>query len=253
MRSAFAISLDSAGHVHVLDPANGRISEYQATPSGLIVTGQIGVPQWASDMCILGSRFYLLLSPTSGTVIQELDHSGRVLRDFGMPVEPDPESLRLLPQHRSMLTDASNRGRLACDQRSRRIVLAHEEVPIVRAFSPDGEELWRRVMPDYHPIRYAPGSAPGRIQRGTNQSTNTAHIATAVTVSARGELIVTLHEGSLANPAGRLEGRVFDLMTGAEIARRIIPVTIVAVRERSSIGFTQDPFPQVRVYQSSFQ
>src|SRR5690606_1429260 len=222
--------VDGDGRVHVLDPRNLRITTYAPTDTGLVYAGDVRVPP-ASSLCAIGARPFVLF-PSDEGAIHEVDAAGDVVRSFGS-MEPVPEEttdreLRQNPLQREMV----NRGELRCDAASGTLVLLHQYLPLVRAFTADGRPLWRAVLSGYRPIRWiwSPGEdgRPGA-RMGVDPATGTAHTGAALAITDDGRIIATLSEtGYGVEP--RLEARVLRLSDGKEIERATVPIQIAALR-----------------------
>ena len=244
-----ALTLDDSGLVHVLDVRNSRISVFEPTPDGLLLRRDHRVP-FAHDLCIIGSRRYLLLPSAvgGGHLIHEIDEGGETLQSFALPDPPDPQLLRRLAPvgGAGAIREIFERGSLACDPASGVIVLLSQATPIIRAYTASGGELWRTELADYSRVSY------GEIRNGwfgqiPDPRTGTAHTGTAAFFI--GEFVyVTLYEGGPADPEGNLELRVLRRSDGIEVARQPSPLRLVAHRDGKVVGFIRQPFPRVAVY-----
>lgn len=245
------IALDGAGRVHVLDPANLRITTYTPRDTGLVHTGDVRVPPGYS-LCAIGARRFLLLPRDEG-VIHEVAAVGNVVRPFGSiespPEETTDRELRQNPIQREIV----NGGVLRCDPASGTLVLLHTPLPLVRAFAADGRPLWRTVLSGYRPIRWiwspTEDGRPGA-RMGVDPATGTAHTGAALAITDDGRIIATLSEtGYGVEP--RLEARVLRLSDGKEIERATVPIQIAALRGGAVYGHVREPFPRVPVYRSA--
>ncbi len=241
-RAPMGIEVVSTGRVEVVDMAHRRLSMFAATDTGLSLEGSVETPLHAMDFCVLNGRHYLL-NPQETGIIHEFDEAG-VLRSFA-PIAGDipPE----LSRHESMLREGYARGRLLCTSSPDVIVVLHEQLPLLRAFSPDGERLWETTLANYHAIHWELTENGRGLRAGPDPESNTAHSGTFLARLGGDVLAVTLHEGSLANPEGVLETRRISLSDGRESEASAASFIVVAERDSLTYGYMQHPYPKVVV------
>jgi hypothetical protein len=119
--------------------------------------------------------------------------------------------------------------------------------PVGRAFSGSGEEVWRTVLADYARIRYDRGRTASSLARMADPKTGTANKGAAVT-TVGDQVVVTLHEGSVSDPEGRLEARVLRLSDGVEVSRSSVPFRLMLVRGDRKYVVSENPFPRVLAF-----
>lgn len=146
-----------------------------------------------------------------------------------------------------MLTGLLNGGRLYCHQDPPLIVLLSEITPLVRAFRPDGSEIWRTELSDYHQRRPELTRGGAAMRWAADPESGTAHTGEAVARIGPDSVVITLHEGSLADPVGALEARIVSHSNGREIGSGRVEVVIAAARDSLVYGYVNDPYPRVLV------
>ncbi len=197
----------------------------------------------AVAFCVLSDRYYLLV-PEGDFVIHEIDSEGDAVGAFGEPVADIPPELR---RHAPVLTWQQNRGRLYCHADPPVIVLLSEQTPLVRAFRPDGREVWRTRLSDYHERRWEVTRGGRGLRIGPDPESGTAHTGEAVARIGLDAVVITLHETSLTDPVGKLEARILSLSNGREIRLGRVNVVIAATRDSLVYGYVNDPYPRVLV------
>ncbi len=76
----------------------------------------------------------------------------------------------------------------------------------------------------------------------------TAHTGLAVArIGMLNSVIITLHEGSLADPVGELDVRIVSLSNGRETGLRRVEATIAATQDSLVYGYVNEPYPRVLV------
>lgn len=241
------LAVDSDGRVHVLDVRNARISMYDIADEGFVhLADTPGIRGY--DLCILKDRRYVLL-PHEGRVVHQLGDDGTVVRSFA-PLEPlDPETERGIPAaDAARVRWSSNLGALHCDGESGTILLLSERLPVVRAFSANGDLLWRATLDDYHRVHWEPGREGRGVRMAPDPESGTAHTGQAITTDPGDRVIVTLHEGSLNDPEGHLEAVVLSIRDGEMLERTDLPMTVARIRAGHIFGYQQYPFPRVVVF-----
>jgi hypothetical protein len=242
-RSPVDMILDDRGRVHVLDYAAGRISIFEGGDAGLTLIGEVTTYLHAVAFCRLSDRYYLLV-PEGDSIIHAIDAGGGALRTFGEPVADIPPELR---PHAPVLTGLLNYGRLYCHQDPPTIVLLSDITPLVRAFRPDGSEIWRTELRDYHQQRWELTRGGRGLRVAADPESGTAHTGEAVARIGRDSVVITLREASLADPIGELEARIVSLWNGREIGLGRADAVIAATRDSLVYGYVNDPYPRVLV------
>lgn len=246
LRAPMGLDVDANGRVHVMDARNARISMYEPTDGELQhVEDTPGVRGY--DVCALGDRRYVL-RPNNGAVLHEVDRDGTVVRSFAPPEPLDRETAtRFAGADAAAIRWSNNLGALHCDVASGRVLLLSQRLPLLRAFSTDGEPLWRVTLAGFNPARWERGRDGRGIRMGPDPESGTAHTGTAITADPAGRIVVTLHEGSLTDPEGRLEALVLSAR-GETIGRREAPVVVTTIRHGRIYGYQEHPFPRVVVF-----
>ena len=240
-RAPMALALDEVEYVQVLDAAHSRIDTFAPTDSGLTLVNTLRSPLHALAFCRIGSR-YFLLAPQAEAVIHEMSSNGDLLQSFGAPIVKIPENLRA---HESIMRESGSRGRLCCTRAPDRVILVPAATPVVRAFSPEGKLVWSVALANYHASRYEPKGRGFALM--PDPKSGTAHSALYMARLGKDVLGVTLHEGSLANPEGKLELRTLSLVDGHEIRASGSSMIVAAKRGLLEYGFVNHPFPQITV------
>jgi hypothetical protein len=141
-----------------------------------------------------------------------------------------------------------NQAMMTCDAATGTIVLLHEQVPIVRAFSIDGGLRWRALLADYHGRELYRSPMGNGFGVRIDEDYGDAHAGAAVAVAPNGRVVVTLWRGSPEDREGSIEARILDLSTGRETSRSVPVARFVRFDRGRSYGFTQYPYPKVTVY-----
>jgi hypothetical protein len=197
-------------------------------------------------MCAIGSRRFATVTGEDG-LIDEIDMNGNVVRTFGSSEAPAPPNTvddRIARSLRAFHELAM----ISCDAGSGTILLLHENVPIVRAFTVEGEPRWRSVLADYHGREvFAEG---GGIRIRNTAPEGKPHGGVAIAVMDHDQVLVSLWRGSAKDREGLVDGRILDLETGAEL-RRISPRNRLAlVTGDKYYAIDQYPEPKVLRYDS---
>ena len=192
-----------------------------------------------------------MLNQGPAGLIQEIGVDGSVTRSFGALEPVDQEARSAMQGAEGIQKEWTNRAILACDPSTQSIVLLHQYIPLVRAFSPDGRERWRTTLTDYHAMRWerSPKNGSTGLRVAPDPTTGTIHNAVALGPAEPGRIVVTLAEGAISPSAPqRIEIRFLDARTGREIERLDAPVVIAAVKGGRTYGYTDEPYPRVVVY-----
>jgi hypothetical protein len=183
-------------------------------------------------------------------LIHEVDAQGRVVNAFGEREKPDGV-LRAMGDWDYFV----NYGLLACDTATETVILVSQMLPLVRAFSPDGEELWRRAIPGYHQQRVelvteGPGAGGCCTYAIPDPESGTYHMATGVAMDG-GYVFVSLIEVRDEAEERLKELRILDAGTGEQVARQEGVATVAEVDGELIYTYTDEPFPQVIIYRIS--
>lgn len=242
LRAPGAMAVGSDGLVHVLDPPNLKIATFRAGPEGLAHVSDARIPP-AYDLCLLGPRRFVL-RPSADGFLHELDGAGRVIRSFGEPASASREHAAALPP--DLRADLDYRGHLHCDESAERVLYVSERLPIVDAYSADGELVWRTALRDFGQVRWN-RTARGGIGMAPDPATGTAHTGKSIARDWN-HVYVTLHEGSPVDPDGRFELRVLRAEDGREVRRVEVDIVITDHSRGRFFGHGSTPFPHVSVY-----
>lgn len=240
----FALDVDSAGFVHVLDPRNQRISVFEARAGSFRLHDEIS-QIIGLDLCIVGSRRYVLPYPSlgEGNLIHEVGEDGEVIASFAS-LEPLPS--RSGVEVSGAAWDRLHSSLLVCGG-SGLLFLISEIRPRVRAYDENGAELWSTTLPDYLGSKFEEGPVTGSVQRVPEGSNDYVHTATGAAVIGE-HLYITLHAGSLSDPEGSFELRALRISDGVEIMRQTSPIRVADGALGRIVGYATHPFPRVLVY-----
>jgi hypothetical protein len=236
---------DTGGLVHVVDRQKRRLYTLELADSGLVFRDEVQLDFPPADLCaVQGRRFLLLdaLAGSTGLLIREVDARGEVVNAFGEREKPDGPF--------SAMGDWDyyvNYGSLACD--TERVILVSKHRPLVRAFSLDGQELWRQPIPSYHEQRVEL-RANGKCCRFAlpDPESGTYHFARGVATDTD-HLFVSLMEENPADRAERnYELRILDARTGKQVASQETVGPVAQVDSRFVYAFRDEPFPQIVIY-----
>ncbi len=253
-RGLRGVTLSGGGLMHAVDEGNARVSTFELTETGLEFRDSASLGFVPYDVCALGSIRFVLVGggPATGELIHALDEEGNVIRTFGEREFPEGE-LREIKGDRS---DLLNQGFLHCDEERDLLFFLHLARPLLRAFSPTGEEVWRTTIPDYHEQRYALGRN-GLCCRYPlpDPDSGTYHHGYQVTGDGTGRILVSLIETHWERREQAYEIRLFDADTGAQVGHQRTNAFVGAVHEDRAYSFrywyagNQDPefVPQVIV------
>jgi hypothetical protein len=241
-RMPVAIALSTEGTVHVLDPANMKISRFISRADSLThVDDRRTGP--AFDYCMINERRFILY-PSPAGIIHEIDSAAVAIRSFGNAIALSEASTALPPDLRLELL---NRGDLACDTSAGRLLVSSERTGLIASFAVSGERLWQTELSDFYPARWV-STSRGGWQMAADPSTGVASTVSALTPGPDGTVVVTVHEGSLANPEGRLVTRVLHGTTGRQIRAEPAEAAWVAYRTGTLYGIQEEPYPRVISY-----
>jgi len=240
-----AAAVGSRGELIVTDAENSRLSRYVLTDQGPTFLGSHRIRGRAIDVCTLGDRVFIF-TLVGAHLVHEIGPDGRILRSFGEREQPKGRLAREMGMSDHLL----NQAELACDESVDAVVLAHNFVPLVRAYSSDGTALWRTELTEYHQQGFQ------RVDQGCctlgipNRSSGTYHMTVSALSARDGTLLLSLRE-SRPKAASSYELRRLDSRTGTEAGRLSIPGKLMAVANGLGYFAVTRPFPRILVY--SFQ
>ncbi len=145
-----------------------------------------------------------------------------------------------------------NWGFIECDRASGTVLLLHQYLPLVRGFDPEGEEIWRTTLEDYHPTEFLIGrNSPGCCMYRVHDDLGSAHVGLSLTADDMGRVFVGLEEsGPRLFQNARHEMRVLDTATGREVAtERPVEGLVAGISSgRMYTCLRREPFPQVHIF-----
>ncbi len=247
LRGIRGSDLDSEGILHVADVGNGRISTFRLEGDSLAFRGVTTLRFAPEDVCVLGGRRYVLHQPgpPGEPTISEIDGDGRVIRRFASPEEGQGGAQRgeLGPTPHLL-----NWGYMACDEATRTIVKFNWFVPIVRAYDPEGEELWTVRLEDYVPWRITRNRRGLCCSYRPDPDEEGSHSGRSVATDDAGNVFLGLQIDGARWAFRRHELIVLDASSGRLLERHPAVGMVGSVRDGRLVTHAEDPFPQVRVF-----
>ncbi|HEX2191217.1 MAG TPA: hypothetical protein VHG51_20070 [Longimicrobiaceae bacterium] len=239
-----ALERDRTGLFIVAD-RNNQLKIFERTDGVVTQRSTIQLDFAPEDFCLLGDRVYVQAYRPGQGVVHAFSLAGERLHSFGEPYR-SPNALVS-----SQLSD----GRIACSEDAQTVVTLFEHVPVVHGYSPDGTLRWRSRLGDFVPMTIVEGQEPdGRPSIEYLTADAEFDVAEAVTAVPDGMVMVqTAHH----NPASRAEGRDYSELRTYVLSARTgqgayvgshLP-RIYDVEGSRLFGATNDPFPQVMVYE----
>jgi hypothetical protein len=249
------VASEAGGLLHVLDGGNARMHALELTDTGLVFTDDVRLDVAALEICVVQGRRYLLVDPlaaNTGPLIREVDARGRVVNAFGEREKPDGVFSAMGGWDYFV-----NYSLLACNSATETMVLVSQMLPVIRAFSPDGEELWRRILTAFHQQRVelvteGPGAGSCCKYAIPDPESGTYHMATAVAIDGT-HVFVSLTEVPDESQERLHELRILDAKTGLQVARYEAGVPIADVNGTLIYTYTDEPFPQVIIRRKTAQ
>lgn len=238
--------LDSEGLLHVADGGNGRISTFKLYGDSLAFRAVTTLRFAPEDVCTLGGRRYVLHQPgpPGEPTISEIDGDGQILRSFGGPEEPqEARQRRELGRTPHLL----NYGYITCDESTQTIVKFNWLVPVVRAFSPEGQGLWETTLKDYIPWQIAL-VRHNRLCCSYRPDPAGSHSGRSVGTDGAGHVFLGLQVDVPGGEYKRHELVVLDASSGQVIERHGTAGVVGSLRDRIMFTYAEEPFPQVRVF-----
>ena len=131
-----ALALAPDGRMAIADRGN-QTKIFRRSNNGFMYESTIRVEFVPEDICLLGDRIYLQgIKTAEASVIHEYDFGGMHHGSFGTAYQSD--NLLVVNQ----LSD----GPIACDDGADVVVMMFKLLPIVYAYSRDGELAWMTAM-----------------------------------------------------------------------------------------------------------
>lgn len=244
-----ALDISGSGSVLVIDPPNARYSFYEIGPGGLQHTESIGTLSSSVNtgrhVCsVNGRRFVRDVQGEFG--IHEFDRQGRILRSFGeVELAREEEFGRVT----SLVSTQRNSGHLLCIDDQRMIVSLDTYTAGVRAYSLDGELMWRTESEGFYPIHFAAVDGGMRFEVGPDGF----HLGESILRWTDDSILI---QRSLSWPPGTaredrdrdffsLDSRELLLLNGSEVGRTDDLPFLVDAHEDRYYGFENLPHPRV--------
>ncbi|MHB1194550.1 MAG: NHL repeat-containing protein [Longimicrobiales bacterium] len=248
-RAPMALELTDSQHLAVLDQAHHRISMFELGDSGVTFQGSISIPIPGLDFCVLDGVYYVL-APRPATTVTVVDSSGHEIGAFAPPVAVEvPHELQPLADH---LRDRGNSGRILCHESPPKIVIMSEMRPDVRAFDPDGKELWHTTLAGYHAQRWTAITDRQYLgmRMAADPSSGTSHWGSAIALLDNDLAAIALSESnhSFADPWLRHEVRILSMTDGRELHRAPVGLAVAGARDGTLYGYVNEPFPRVMAW-----
>lgn len=245
-RAPVGMALDAAGRLHVIDMARRRISVFSTAGDSLSHIEDVRTELAGHAVCLLRGAYYIL-APDESAVLHRVARDGTVIASFGSPLFEADADLAMSPTLEEVLRIRQNTGRIHCSEAQGSVVLFHNSLPIVRAFSDGGQLLWHTELLDYHTVRHV---KRGRfIQLAPDPETGTAHTGEGMAPLDEETIAITLAEGALLRGSeSELEVRLISLIDGREVRRLPSPVVFDGITDLLIYGHVYDPIPRIMAY-----
>lgn len=192
---------------------------------------------------------YYILSPEQDSVLHRVARDGTLLASFGSHRLEEDEQVLLSAFARETIRFRQNTGRLYCDEARGSVVLFHNGLLYVRAFSAAGEPLWETRLSDYRRTHHLRRGE--RISIAPDPESGTRNSGSIFAVLDDETIALTLHEISMRDGAyaSRLELRLLSLADGRELKRITdSPATLVGVTDSLVYGSTDEPIPRILAF-----
>lgn len=134
-----AVIADEAA-VHALDWGANRITRFALDSDGLRHTGETQLPlSGATSFCRLGDDYLVMRydEGRDGRILHRIDLDANVVSSFGSP----------FVEGSAFMANATDDGRLVCDEDHGRVYALSRAVPRVRGYSTNGALLWDIELP----------------------------------------------------------------------------------------------------------
>lgn len=231
-----ALAMDSADRLYVLDAMNQRLEVFGPGPVGHRWVGSIRLAFSAGDVCVEKGSVYLL-STGEGRPVQVVTLDGVPVRSFG--VSPGG--------HDRLLSASLAGGYLACLGGG--ILYLPMLTPELRAYSPDGREVWNVGIPEYEAVKVESHGGSVTFTAGRSGVHDVAGSASGLTAEWGIVQVGVLPRGA-TGPAELVRIKSY-LVSPRDGRIRLLPEDlprIVGAREGFAFGVLSDPYPRVEVY-----
>lgn len=240
-----AVDWISADRLAVLSQGHRRLHLYSVSDGGVEHERDVTLPLVARDFCAMDGTVFLL-GLDDGRTVHRVSLGGEPLVSFG----PVPTlSAELLGEWEREVTQWTVDGRILCDDGRDVVVTIPFNLPLVRAYEPEGALRWSAELADYRQSRWAP--LPGR--RGArvalDPETNTAHSMRSAFFLDSTRLVIQLIEWSAGDDLGELEPetRVLALEDGLEDSGSVVLPRVAAVTADRAVLLHEALYPRITV------
>ena len=179
-----------------------------------------------------------------------LSEDGRHLRSFGAGLNANTSAAVREYANRAQL-------RVACDLGASRIYVTGVSTGIVRAYTPQGDLIWERELPDFRGNSYALAHQGVAVFYGRHYTSSILRIGSDLLLVQTRQLEPVAASRVVA-PGRRSawEGRAvtsygLSARTGALVARDDSAPLIGSIMLGTALGYEQDPYPRAFVLQWS--
>ena len=247
-RGGLSADMDDDGVLHVADGENARISRFGLSDSGsLALWDSTRLASYPIGICAMGQRRWVLQMLIGDDLIHEIGASEDPLLSFAPKEQLEGDVGRLFGESYHLVYSGASIG---CDSGSETVFVVHRDQPIIRAFSPEGIERWRRTsFSDYRQMGYALSGGACCIAGIPDSESGTFHTARGAVADGSGRIWVTLQEARPRPREVSYELRAFDIPTGAELDRLPSVGFLTELRDGLAYFFVNDPYPQVFIHE----
>ncbi len=248
-RTVFDAYIDDDNEISIIDGPLHRITTLKWDSDRLTLAGTRSIDRFGFQLCPLNDGFLVLYGSRSDRgVLHVVDGNGRTRRSFGEVLSGVPEEVKALGGESPA---TQNLGILYCDRAARKNYLLVTELPYLRAFAGDGQELWRTRLTDFHSYVWRvwqPGERPVFAQ------TPDAHAGSADGGSglfrwSRDTLAIAIKRHVLSPDKWQYQLRLISDRDGREIAKLDAPMIITSANDRYFYGYINAPFPKAMIYE----
>jgi hypothetical protein len=237
-----AAALSPSGEIVIADFGNGRLARYGISDEGPHLLETTLIPLPAVDVCVVDGRVFVLTIVLE-SLVHEIGADGQVVASFGRRVQPKGELARQVGDDDRF----HNHVELTCDEETQSIILAHKFIPLVRAYSTAGAELWSVELSDYHQQQFQRASGVCCAYMIPNPFSKSYHIMDSALSMQGGVLLLSLREEG-PESTRQHELRKLNIRTGAETGRVQTPGVLMATGNGFAYFAREDPYPQVLVH-----